>query len=340
MLGIKEWNLDTIMFTYLWSPFKWIGKQFRFLQSNIFIAILGLAGVAFLILGYFSHDSISSLGGALPIILMSIALIVILFAFSFRQSAIKAWIYLITAHLFIMAAVLFNAPHINLIEIIFYASGVLLAFVSVKKHNEQNDWINLFDGKSLDGWKASENPSTFSVQDGSIVVFGDRAHLFYMGPVRNHNFKNFEFKVQVMTTPGSNSGLFIHTDYQETGWPSNGYEIQVNQTHTDWRKTGSVYAIQDVKEVFVKDNTWYTQHIIVRGKTVTVKVNDKVINEYIEGENGRLTGGTIALQGHDPQSKIFYKDDKEWYNLDWHSLDLVLCSFFSIVCWELCLKNL
>jgi NADH-quinone oxidoreductase subunit L len=129
MLGIKEWNLDTIMFTYLWSPFKWIGKQFRFLQSNIFIAILGLAGVAFLILGYFSHDSISSLGGALPIILMSIALIVILFAFSFRQSAIKAWIYLITAHLFIMAAVLFNALHINLVEIVFYASGVLLAFL-------------------------------------------------------------------------------------------------------------------------------------------------------------------------------------------------------------------
>jgi NADH-quinone oxidoreductase subunit L len=129
MLGIKEWNLDTIMFTYLWSPFKWIGKQFGFLQSNIFIAILGLAGVAFLILGYFSHDSIPSLDGALPIILMSIALIVILFAFSFRHSAIKAWIYLITAHLFIMAAALFNAPDINLIEIIFYASGVLLAFL-------------------------------------------------------------------------------------------------------------------------------------------------------------------------------------------------------------------
>lgn len=129
MLGIKEWNLDTIMFNYLWSPFKWIGKQFGFLQSNIFSTILALSGVAFLILGYVSHDSISSLGGALPIILMSIALIVILFAFSFRQSAIKAWIYLITAHLFIMAAALFNAPDINLIEIIFYASGVLLAFL-------------------------------------------------------------------------------------------------------------------------------------------------------------------------------------------------------------------
>ena len=128
MLGIKEWNLDTIMFKYLWSPFKWIGKKLQFLQSNIFIAILAIAGVALLILGYTSQDSITSFDGALPIVLMSIALMVILFAFSFRQSAIKAWVYLLTGHLFIMAAVLFNAPHINLVEIIFYASGVLLAF--------------------------------------------------------------------------------------------------------------------------------------------------------------------------------------------------------------------
>jgi NADH-quinone oxidoreductase subunit L len=129
MLGIKEWNLDTIMFKYLWSPFKWIGKQFRFLQSGIFIAILAIAGVALLVLGYTSPDSIPSLDGVLPIVLMSIALMVILFAFAFRQSAIKAWIYLLIGHLFIMAAILFNAPHINLLEIIFYVSGVAVAFL-------------------------------------------------------------------------------------------------------------------------------------------------------------------------------------------------------------------
>ena len=173
---------------------------------------------------------------------------------------------------------------------------------------DDNGWINLFDGKTLDGWKASEHPSTFGVQGGTIQVFGERAHLFYTGPVGNHNFKNFEFKVSVMTTPGSNSGLFIHTDYQETGWPSKGYEIQVNQTHTDWRKTGSVYAVQDVKETFVKDNEWYTEHIIVQGKHIIVKVNDKVINDFTETDQGKLSSGTIALQGHDPKSKVFYKD--------------------------------
>lgn len=185
---------------------------------------------------------------------------------------------------------------------------LLISYEGIAQKKKAGGWTKLFNGKSLDGWKASENPSTFSVQDGMIVVFGDRAHLFYTGPFMDHNFKNFEFKLKVMTTPGSNSGLFIHTDYQETGWPSKGYEIQVNQTHTDWRKTGSIYAVQDVKEVFVKDNEWYTQHIIVQGKRIIVKINDKVINDYTEGENGRLSSGTIALQGHDPKSKVFYKD--------------------------------
>lgn len=190
-------------------------------------------------------------------------------------------------------------------------TSVLFVFAALGSTlvNAQSDgWVSLFDGKTLSGWKASEHPATFSVADGAIVVFGDRAHLFYEGSVGNHTFKNFEFKVTVMTTPGSNSGLFIHTAYQETGWPSQGYEVQVNQTHTDWRKTGSVYAVQDVKETFVKDNEWYTEHIIVQGKKITVKVNDKVINEYTEGETSKLNGGTIALQGHDPKSKVFYKD--------------------------------
>lgn len=186
---------------------------------------------------------------------------------------------------------------------------LLLTGATTKHNNNREDgWTTLFDGQTLDGWKASENPSTFSVKAGAIMVFGDRAHLFYMGTFMDHNFKNFEFKLKVMTTPGSNSGLFIHTAYLETGWPSQGYEIQVNQTHTDWRKTGSIYGVQDVKVATANDNEWYTQKIIVRGKRIVVKINDKVINDYTEGETTRLLGGTIALQGHDPKSKVFFKD--------------------------------
>ena len=129
MLGIKEFNLDSLMFTYLWSPFKWLGRQLRFLQSKFFIGLIAFAGLAFLMLGYTGAGIAAWLADTLPLILMSIALAVILFAFSFRQSALRAWSYLLIAHLFIMAAVLFNAPHVNPVEIIFYASGILPAFL-------------------------------------------------------------------------------------------------------------------------------------------------------------------------------------------------------------------
>src|SRR6476660_5052973 len=142
---------------------------------------------------------------------------------------------------------------------------IFFSFMSFK-NNAQNDWISLFDGKSLDGWKVGNNASTFSVDSGMIVAHGPTAHLFYVGEVQEHNFKNFEFKADVMTTPGSNSGIYFHTQYQESGWPSKGYEVQVNNSHTDWRRTGSLYAVQDVKEVYVKDYEWFTEDIVVKGK--------------------------------------------------------------------------
>ena len=194
---------------------------------------------------------------------------------------------------------------------------LLISCTNVNKGGKNNNegWISLFDGTSLNGWRASENPATFTVENGTIVVHGPRAHLFYEGPVGNHDFKNFEFKAQVMTTPGSNSGMFIHTAYQDTGWPSKGYEIQVNNSHTDWRRTGSLYAVQDVKEQFVKDNEWYTEHIIVQGKHITIKINDKTVVDYTEPDtlpqdrgDKKLSSGTVALQGHDPQSKVYFKD--------------------------------
>ena len=185
----------------------------------------------------------------------------------------------------------------------------------VSGQDSEQGWISLFDGRTLTGWKASENKATFSVQNGTIVAKGPRSHLFYVGPVENADFKNFEFKADVMTKPSANSGMYFHTEYQETDWPAKGYEVQVNNTHSDWRKTASLYGVKDVRESSAKDNEWFTQHIIVKGKQITIKVNGKTINEYTEPEEvgrsdaGRkLSRGTFALQGHDPGSTIFYKN--------------------------------
>ena len=194
---------------------------------------------------------------------------------------------------------------------------VFLALASVAPTAQTDGWVSLFDGKTLDGWKPSENPATFSVADGAIVVNGDRSHLYYVGPVNNHVFTNFEFKADVMTTPGSNSGMYFHTEFQEGGWPAKGYEVQVNNSHTDWRRTGGLYAILDVKEAPAKDGVWFTELIAVNGKHVVISVDGKVTADYTEPPNverpadmaGRkIASGTFALQGHDPKSKVFYKN--------------------------------
>jgi hypothetical protein len=193
---------------------------------------------------------------------------------------------------------------------------IVLASCASTRNNGGKGWIPLFDGKTLNNWRASENPATFSVENGMIVAHGPRAHLFYEGPVQSHNFKDFELQVEVMTTPGSNSGIFFHTAFQERDWPSKGYEVQVNNTQSDWRRTGSLYAVQDVKEVYVKDNEWFTETIRVEGNRVTVKINDRQVVDYTEPEGvekqegraeKRLSSGTFALQGHDPDSRVYYR---------------------------------
>ncbi|HJP63287.1 MAG TPA: DUF1080 domain-containing protein [Mucilaginibacter sp.] len=202
-------------------------------------------------------------------------------------------------------------------KLICLSFTVCLFFCSVKSQGQQGGWVSLFDGKSLAGWKVGDNAETFSVKDNMIVVHGKTAHLFYNGDVEGHNFKNFEFKATVMTHQGANSGIYIHTGYQESGWPAKGYEIQVNNSHTDWRRTGSVYGIDDVKEVYVKDNEWFTMDITVQGKRIIIKINDKVVKDYTEPADVHRTGGdaervlssgTFALQGHDPNSLVFYKN--------------------------------
>lgn len=177
-------------------------------------------------------------------------------------------------------------------------------------------FTQLFDGKSLEGWKASDEPGTFSVADGELIVKGPRSHLFYDGPVNGHDFKNFELRAEIMTKPGANSGVYFHTEFQPTGWPAKGYEVQVNNTHKDPKKTAGLYNVQDNYEAPAKDDEWFTMTIRVEGKHIVTKVNDKVISDYTEEENPvrkpdqqqRLVShGTFAIQGHDPGSEVHYR---------------------------------
>ena len=183
---------------------------------------------------------------------------------------------------------------------------------SVAAEEAEGGWISLFDGTTLAGWKVGENADSFQVQDGAIVAHGPCAHLFYVGDVEGHDFKDFHFKAEVMTTPGSNSGLYFHTRYQESSWPEIGYEVQVNQTHGDPKKSSGLYGVCDVFTAPAKDNEWYTQEIIVRGKKIITKVNGQTQVDYTEPDDvtgtRKLSSGTFAIQAHDPKSTVYVRN--------------------------------
>ncbi|MDF7823275.1 DUF1080 domain-containing protein [Pontiellaceae bacterium B12227] len=201
-----------------------------------------------------------------------------------------------------------------------------------------NGSVSLFNGKDLEGWTpAKENPDSFFVEDGVLILKGGRCHLFYTGDVNGGSFKNFELNLQVKTTPGSNSGVYIHTKYQDTGWPESGYECQVNSSHKNVIKTGSLFDVQNI--IVMKpgqkepkngshvirdaspstDGEWFDYRIVVSGSNIKTYVNDELLVDYDEPEGGpkhpqfkgrKLSEGTFALQAHDPKCEVHYRNIK------------------------------
>ncbi len=180
-------------------------------------------------------------------------------------------------------------------------------------------WITLFDGTSMDGWKANEHPEQWKLEDGAIVAAGPRSHLFYVGKDEKNppEFKSFRWKADVKTTPGSNSGMYFHVKWQDEGFPQTGFEAQVNNSHRDPVRTGSIYHLVKNFKAPAKDNEWFTQEIVVDAKKKNIKtyVNGNLIADYTEpeGKTGALEvidKGTFALQAHDPKSTTYYKNIK------------------------------
>jgi hypothetical protein len=193
-----------------------------------------------------------------------------------------------------------------------------LALLALLAVGAQDDgFVSIFNGTDLAGWKANENPASFKVVDGAIVANGQRSHLFYVGEVANHAFRNFEFKADVLCKPNSNAGIYFHTEWQDKDWPAKGFEAQICANgYKDPRKTGSLYAIKDLAQSPVKDDEWFEYHIIVNGKKVEIRLNGQTVNEWTQPDDytpkqfkGRiLDKGTFALQGHDPGSTVMWKN--------------------------------
>lgn len=198
--------------------------------------------------------------------------------------------------------------------------ALFLSSAALLTAQDEDGFHELLNGKDLTGWKVNENPDSFKVVDGELVALGERSHLFYVGSVGGAKFTDFEAKLVILTKPSANAGFYFHTEFQDEGWPKKGYEAQINATHKDPKKTGSLYAVENVMDIAPhKDNEWFEYHIIVKGSRIIIKVNGETTVDYTEPEGGpviegpfdrKLSSGTIAIQCHDPGSEVHFKSIK------------------------------
>ena len=184
-------------------------------------------------------------------------------------------------------------------------------------------WTELFDGHTLTGWRPSENKESWKVADSALAADGKRSHLFYNGPFHGADFRNFELEVELMTRPGCNSGVYFHTAYQETGFPTKGFEVQVDNSYIgeggyrERKMGGSLYGLRNIYKAFARDNEWFKLTAAVRGKNVQIRQNGMLLVDYTEPtppvipdgpETGRfLDRGTFALQCHNEGSRVLYR---------------------------------
>jgi hypothetical protein len=222
---------------------------------------------------------------------------------------------------------------------IFLGSGVLACclFLAAPAISADDDkgWVQLFNGKDLTGWKIHEKPSgsiteaikiekdgkvtgfdgklkdgttthLWRVEDGMLIGSGPASHLFS----ERGDYVNFQYRVEAKINDKGNSGQYFRTEFGP-GFPK-GYEAQINATHGDKIKTGSLY-IPGVKEVLVlndapnKPDEFFVQEVTCVGDTITIAVNGKKTVDAWKDPQARHKKGHFALQGHDPGTVVTFK---------------------------------
>lgn len=186
------------------------------------------------------------------------------------------------------------------------AAAALVFAVSGAAAQAEEKWIPLFDGKSLEGWeKVGNEKSVWEVKDGAIEGSGVASMLVNTtGP-----YKNFRYRAEVKINDKGNSGLYFRTT-RKPGF-MDGYEAQIDSTHSDPIRTGSLYGMCHVYKRLVEPGEWFTYDLTVRddiwrGRPMTrikITVNGDELYEYLDFEK-TFKEGHFAFQQHDPGSKV------------------------------------
>jgi len=191
-------------------------------------------------------------------------------------------------------------------RLVLITASLLTLAVGANTFAADTEWISLFDGKTLDGWeKVGNDNSVWEVKDGALSGSGPASMLVCTkGP-----YINFRYRAEVKISDGGNSGLYFRTT-AKPGF-SDGYEAQIDSTHTDPIRTGSLYGMCNIYKQLVKPDVWFTYDLEVRddvwrGRNMTrikITIDGDELYEYLDFAL-TFKEGHFAFQHHDPSSIV------------------------------------
>jgi hypothetical protein len=184
----------------------------------------------------------------------------------------------------------------------------------------QDQWRPLFNGRTLDGWRAFKSekpPSGWAAVDGTLARTGPGGDI-----VTVDEFGDFELRLQWKIAAGGNSGIFFRVVTTGSEVWESGPEMQIldNARHADGKNpltsAGANYGLHaPVRDVTRPVGEWNDVRLLVAGAKVEHWLNDVNVVEYelwspawesvVKASKfvtmpayGRARRGRIALQDH------------------------------------------
>ena len=187
----------------------------------------------------------------------------------------------------------------------------------------QKGWVTILDARSFKDWKVAPERAGARVEETATekqVVAGDPQRdgkwTFENGVLHGEggvshifsprgDYENFSYRAEIRISDKGNSGQYFRTAFGN-GFP-NGYEAQINSSHADPKRTGTLSGYVSVTDMLVPPNTWFTQEVTAVGNHITIKVNGKTTVDYVDAKN-TFTKGHFAFQQHNLGSEVWIRN--------------------------------
>lgn len=196
------------------------------------------------------------------------------------------------------------------LRLFLVASVIFYAASSVKANDE---WVNLFDGKSLDGWIQKNGTADYVVKDGTIhgTTKEGSPNSFLCS---KKDYANFELEFEVKCHDKLNSGVQIRSQTKPVGKNSkakfgrvNGPQVEIEAGKAE---AGYVYgeatgrgwltpADRLKPHSHFKSGEWNKYKIIANGSRIQTWINGKMIEDLTDEAIFKThPKGFIGLQVH------------------------------------------